>query len=163
MPKTRKSTAPRNILPAEIQLTVTRFKTVLTSEAAPCSRDTGFAMKLLRPNPGVSVKGDVIYVSYPGAVLRFTIDSAAGDKNNYYPVGITFLRRGDSKVGEAQRLGFLNFSPPQIDPAKRSLAVAYRAKGDEPGSRYKFSVVVQRGSDGSIGIIDPDIVHDNSA
>jgi hypothetical protein len=30
-----------------------------------------------------------------------------------------------------------------------------------PHVRYKFSVVVQRGADGRIGIIDPGIVHED--
>jgi hypothetical protein len=148
--------------PAEIKMTVTRFKDVLASASSGTARGTGYEMKLSAEHPSVSIKGDVIYVKSPGAGLRFTMAAAPGDRESYYPIGIAFVRAGKGNTSDEQRLGFLNFAQRDTRPEGRSLAITYRYLDDPKDVRYKFSVVIQRGSDGRIGIIDPAIEHDNA-
>jgi hypothetical protein len=118
-------------------------------------------MKLRRNDPRAYIKGDDIYVKRPGAPIRFTLVSPATDKDSYYPAGITFVREGDRSESDRQRLGFLNFPQRATHVEGRTLTIldSYR---DRSQVRYKFSVVLQRGSDGKIGVIDPGIIHENN-
>ena len=158
---TKKSTDCTDAL-VEVALTVTRFRKVLHSTGLGAGRGTGYVMTLLQPNDLVRIKDNVIYVKAPGAAIRFILGAAAGAKENYFPNGITFLRRSKRNENDEQRLGLLNFPQADTRVAGRTLVVNYRTLDDPLKLRYKFSVVVQRGSDGAIGIIDPDIEHDNS-
>jgi hypothetical protein len=119
-------------------------------------------MRMRRPHPGVSIKDDVVYVRPPGAIIRFTITSAAGDIEKYYPAGITFVREGKHRISHEHRLGRNNFLQRKIFMDGRSLTLTGSYKHGEQGVRFKFSVIIQRGSDGAIGIIDPGIESDNS-
>jgi hypothetical protein len=145
--------------PVDVRITVTKFKEVLARDKSK-ERGTEFTMRLGRKHPLAEVKDDNLFIRPPGTVIRFTIGSSAGDTENYYPVGITFLREDEKNSGDRQRLGFINFPQSKTRMEGRSLSItdSYR---DSPSRyvRYKFSVVIQRGSDGKIGIIDPGLIH----
>jgi len=146
--------------PVEVTITVRKFKDVLVTAAARGGRATDYAMKLGSNDPRAEIKGNDIYIKRPGATLRFTIASSAADQMRYYPIGISFLREGDRSSSDAQRLGLLNFPQNQTRMDGPTLTITDAYKDEARYVRYKFSVVVQRGSDGRIGIIDPGIVHE---
>jgi len=146
--------------PAAVTLTVIRFKDVLAPDASGQRRDTSHAMKMAKKHSQVFVKGDDLHVKPYGATIRFTLSSSPGDREKYYPVGVTFAREGKGTTSDEQRLGMVNFSPRQIRLEGHSLSITDNYKEDGK-VRYEFSIVIQRGSDGKIGIIDPGIVHED--
>jgi hypothetical protein len=146
--------------PAEVTITVTAFKDVLANGASRDGRGTDYVMKMGKRHPRVFIKGDDIIVAPPAVVIRFTIASASGASEKYYPVGITFLRDGLGGMSDGQKLGLLNFPQSQIHPDGRSLSITDSYRDDTRCVRYKFSVIIQRARDGMIGIIDPGIVHE---
>ena len=160
--KTNARKATVSSKPAEIRMSVVRFEDVLDGETQHTCRKTGFEMALVGSPTNVSLKGDIIYVKAPGATIRFTLVSLKEDKEHYYPIGITFFRTDKREVSEKQRLGLLNFPQSNIRLEGRTLSITDTYKDGRYPVRYKFSVVIQRGSDGKIGIIDPAISHDSS-
>jgi hypothetical protein len=148
--------------PAEITIKVTQFREVLAPEASRAGRGTDYEMKMRKRHPRVFIKADTIHIKTPGAVLRFTITSSPEDKEKYYPAGITFVREGLESTSDGQRLGKENFLQRKIFLDGRTLTLTDSYKDEARGVRYKFSVIIQRGSDGAIGIIDPGIEHDDS-
>jgi hypothetical protein len=145
--------------PIEIVLVVLKFNDVLENDT-PGEAGSEYQMKLRRPDPRTRIEGTDLIVRRPGGLIRFTVVSAAGDRERYYPVGITFLREGARSASDAQRLGFLNFPQTRTESDGSSLLIADTYRDPAKRIRYKFSVVIQRGSDGTVGIIDPGIVHD---
>jgi hypothetical protein len=145
--------------PVDVRITVTKFKDVLAQDKSGRNRDTGYTMRLGRKHPLAAVKGDELFIRRPGARIHFTIGSSAGDTEKYFPVGITFLREGRKDSSYRQRLGFINFPQSETRFNERSVAITDTYKDASPSVQYKFSLVIQRGSDGKIGIIDPRIVH----
>jgi hypothetical protein len=159
MKTTIETTSSMIVKPVEVTIAVTKFKDVL----ADAQRDgcgTMYTMKLGRKDPRAEIRGDDIYIQRPGAPIRFTIASARADRKRYYPVGIAFVREGGRNSGDEQRLGLLNFPQSQTRMARHTLLITDSYKDDAQYVRYKFSVIIQRGSDGKIGIIDPGIVHE---
>jgi hypothetical protein len=154
----RTAASARN--PIEVSIFVRRFVDVLTTVAGRTCRGTEYVMKLRRKDPRAFIRGEIIYVRPPGGVIRFTISSVAGDKDLYYPTGITFLREGEPYGNNMLRLGMLNFPQSRIHADGHSFSILDSYKDDAPRVRYKFSLIIQRGSDGSIGIIDPGIDHE---
>lgn len=154
--------AARTKSPAEILITVTKFRDVLAGEASRAFRGTDYEMKMQRKHPLVYIKDDVVYVRSPGATIRFTIDSCSEDKEKYYPSGITFVREGKNSTTDEQKLGKKNFLQRKIFLNGKKLTLTDSYKDEQLDVRFKFSVVIQRGSDGAIGVIDPVIEHDNS-
>jgi len=159
MKKKSAPTAARTSTPAEITITVNQFKDVLSPEAGDPGTRCGMHMK--RRHRHVTVKDNTILVWKPGATIRFTIVPAPGDKEKYYPAGITYVREGATSTSDRQRLGLLNFPQgrTRVDGQTLTFTDSYRDKAKK--IRYKFSVLIQRGSDGKIGLIDPDIVHED--
>jgi len=154
-----KKTSTRTVNPVEVTIAVTKFKDVLASDAPRNGCGTEYTMKLARKDPRAVIKGDDIYIKRPGAPIRFTITSSAAGKQNYYPVGIAFVREGDRSKSDEQRLGMLNFPESETHVKGRTLVITDSYKDDARYVRYKFSVIIQRGADGKLGIIDPGIVH----
>lgn len=154
---TKKSSAKK---PVEITVTVTKFRDVLAADGERGGRETEYAIKLRRRDPRAYLKGDDIYILRPGTTLRFTIASADTAKETFYPAGITFVREGERTDSDRLRLGLLNFPQTltRVEGRTVSITDSYRDKARRV--RYKFSLLVQRGSDGKMGIIDPGIVHE---
>ncbi len=160
--KTRtQSTSTRKQNPVEVTITVTKFKDVLVTDAARGGRGTEYTIKLAKRDPRVVIKGDDIYVQRPGAVLRFSVASSRADKNRYYPVGIAFVREAEGNSSDELRLGLQNFPQSLIRLEGRAILITDRYTDVAKYVRYKFSVPIQRGADGKIGIIDPGIIHEN--
>ncbi len=124
-------------------------------------RDTGYTMRLKRPHPRVALKNDILVVKAPGAVIRLTIAAPAKEKMKYYPAGITFVRENSETLGEALRLGRPDLLQRKIVIDGQTLTFTDRFKKGAGDVLYKFSVILQRGSDGAIGIIDPGIENDS--
>lgn len=154
------------VQPVDITVLIRKFEQVIDT-GKPI---TAFALKLPRKNPRVLVRGDVIYVKGPRTTLRFTIGNSSAEKTNFYPTGITFLlqsaekvsRKDDCEITEEERLGLLNFPQRKFRYEGRTLSITDAYRDGKETVRYKFSLLIQRGLDGAIGIIDPIIVHDNS-
>ncbi len=150
----------------DVTIAVTKFKDVLASDALRGASDgrggrgTDYIMTLPKNDPLAEIRGNDIYIKPPGAILRFTITSARRGKTRYFPVGITYVREGDRNTSDEQRLGLLNFPQSEIYMRRQTLMITDSYKDKTKCVRYKFSVIVQRGSDGKIGIIDPGIVHE---
>lgn len=69
--------------------------------------------------------------------------------------------KGEPTVNDQKRLGILNFAQLKIRPDEHSLQLADHFKVKGRDDRYKFSVIIQRVQDGTVGIIDPGIVHES--
>ena len=146
--------------PVEVSIAVTKFRDVLAGETPRGGRDTEYAMKLRKRDPRAYIKGDNIYVLRPGTTLRFILTPAANAKESFYPAGITFVREGERTDSDRLRLGFINFPQKYTRVDGRTISVTDSYRDKARGVRYKFSILVQRGSDGKLGIIDPGIVHE---
>ena len=158
MATTRNKPVTPKAKPAEIRITIGEFTDVLGT-GKPI---TDFSLALAKRNPNVSVDGDTIHVKYPKTTVRFTLASSAGDKINFYPAGITFVLKSDCATTEASRLGLQNFPQNKIRLDGESLSITDNYLHVKNTITYKFSLVVQRGSDGKIGIIDPGISNNNA-
>lgn len=144
--------------PINVVVTVTRFVDILAP--GPGARDTAYTMKLPRKDPRALIRGDNIVVNPPGGVIRFKLVAPAGSGERYFPAGITFLREGQRSANDRQRLGLLNFRQAATRAADQTITITDGYVDGRKRVRYKFSLLVQRGSDGRIGIIDPGIEHD---
>ena len=158
MQKSFSKSAKRSTGPVRVVLTVTKFNDVLTDTCA-----TEYVMQLARNDRRVRIKDDNISIAPPGATIQFTLKSGPRDKDTYYPLGISYVRDGNRNISENLKLGFLNFPQAKLKIDKQTLTVTDSYRDREKGVRYKFSVFVQRGSDGKTGIIDPGMIHENSA
>ncbi len=158
----------RALEPAEVTLTVNGFKDVLAVNGSPISKtyggpkslvpSTGGIMRMKKKHPRVWIdpkNPDNLMIRPKGATIRFTIKP-----DLYFPIGIAFkLEKGVPKPDDLERIGFLNFEQAKMPRDRHTLSITDRFKDDNKDDRYKFSVVIQRTSDCSIGIIDPGIVH----
>jgi hypothetical protein len=144
--------------PVEVIISVTRFR-----EALPTKRrvggETEFTMKLARSDPRAFIKGDDLLIRSPNTPVRFTLRGAGSTRESYYPLGISFLRENDTEGGDDYRLGFLTFPQAETRSDRTSLSILDTYKEAGAGARFKFSIFLQRGSDGALGIIDPSIDH----
>lgn len=146
----------RILSPAEVVITVTKFRPVLSPELRG-DRDTSYTMRLKRPHRRVTLKDDTICVDAPGATVRLIIASEDGNKTKYFPAGITFVREESESLIEKVLLGWIHLPQRRIVIDGQTLTFTDRFKKAEESVRYKFSVIIQRGADGAIGIIDPSI------
>ena len=141
----------------KVALTVTKFRDVFSERDAK----TEYKLSLNGKYNRVRLDGDTLYIQPPGAVLQFTLLSTHEDRENYYPLGISYVRDGESRSDDL-RLGFLNFPQKKQHLKGRSITITDSYRDKQPKVRYKFSIFVQRGSDGKIGIIDPSMIHDST-
>lgn len=146
--------------PVDITIEVTKFQDVLARGTSDGGRDTSYAMTMPQKDPRAHIQDENIYIKRPGAPLRFSVTSADVSKERYFPVGIAFVRDGACSGGDEQRLGLLNFLEKNTRTEGRKLLIT-DSYNEQVKCRYKFSVVIQRGSDGAIGIIDPGIIHED--
>jgi len=147
----RKSTRAVQVL-----LTVTNFRDVLSDKNAL----TDHRLSLSREHARVRLEKDTLFIQPPGVTLEFVLASTREDREHYYPLGISYVRAGESKTDEL-KLGFVNFPQKKQSLKGRILTITDSYRDKQPQVRYKFSIFIQRGSDGKIGLIDPSMIHDN--
>ena len=101
---------------------------------------------------------NTLFVQAPGAMIQFVI----APRMPYYPIGIAFLRKDPAPTSIEERLGLQNFTRPQSQDAQCLLIDDHFVAG-KPGTKvwYKFSIIIQSGSDGMLGIIDPGVVNES--
>ena len=106
----------------------------------------------------VRANGTKLNIKPGGATLRFHVQGKTGG-GRYHPVGIAFLQ---TKGNLGHRLGHDVFEREQIRVTEDYLEVTdcYEHLENEAPHEYEFSLVVQHGDHGWIGIIDPPITHD---
>jgi hypothetical protein len=144
---------------AVVKLTVTGFRDIFSPTSKKQNRLTGYQMELVPDTAGkVRRDNDTIFVKRPGAMIRFEIASSQKEET-YYPVGIMFLRKTPRPTNVSERLGLNNFDR-LPSPNAQSLIINDHFSPSGVGDRYKFSIIIQRGSDGTLGIIDPGIEHE---
>jgi hypothetical protein len=155
-----KSSSSRSAIgnPVEVIVSVTRFRQAVATKNRPGGK-TEVVMKLARTDPRASIKGDVLFISRPNTAVRFTLRGAGATREQYYPLGISFLREGSGKERAEDQLGFVTFPQSETQPDGTTLSILDTYKYTEGGARFKFSLFIQRGSDGALGIIDPSIEH----
>ncbi len=91
-----------------------------------------------------------------GAV-DFEISVVSGDNaESYTPVGIYFKQKVAPGERETDANGEANFAPARMHGGK----LAVRNHCTLRGTRYEFFVLIRRSSDGTIGMIDPDVEND---
>lgn len=162
--KKKKAAAIKSQNPVEVIISVTEFRDVLTSTKPRTrelsGRETDYCMALKKEDPRAYINGSCLYVKRPGAPIEFSLVAGDGEKEKYFPVGITFVRHAEQNEDDEERLGLWNFRQDGTHAKRHTLSVV-DSYSDKKSARYKFSVIIQRGSDGAIGIIDPDIIHDD--
>jgi hypothetical protein len=157
---------------ANVTLYVRRFRDVFAKDP-PVTRkvspgeppphfDRGTLHRMWMPkqrHPQVYIKSnqpDTLHIKSKGATIRLTVRPA-----RYYPVGIAFkLLKGVPNPNAHARIGFLNFEQSRTPRDPQSLFITDHFKDKGSDDQYKFSVIIQRVSDGAIGIIDPPIIHE---
>lgn len=141
-----------------VLLTVTKFRDIIREQGGT----TDHIISLPRGECSrVRLEKDTLFIKPPAVTLVFTLASALEDRESYYPLGISYVRAGETQ-NENLRLGFVNFPQKKQTLRRHQITVTDSYRDREKYAKYKFSIFVQRGSDGRIGIIDPSIVHDNS-
>jgi hypothetical protein len=135
---------------AQVTFTVKQFRS-LTSPA-----DQGYidAIIDLAPHPAVTLadEGGLPTFHVKRAVnIEISVDSADSSKS-YTPLGVYFEQRTDGPNVTKDPDGKINFAQWRSNNG----TVVMRSKSVETG-RYEFFVIVQRGSDHAIGVIDPEI------
>jgi len=156
MKKARYRPSHTNSRVVKVQLAVTNFRDVFSEKSAV----TDYQMSLSRESKRVRLEKDTLYIKPPGVTLQFTLTSTREDRERYYPLGISYVRDGESKSDEL-RLGFVNFPQKKQGLKCHTITITDSYRDRQKYVRYKFSIFVQRGSDGKIGIIDPSMIHDN--
>ena len=149
---------PKAAAPAQVTFTVVNFRTVTEAQASTQFTD---ATMQLAEHPLVTLTGtpaDGTLVLSGPVDLEIRIVSEDG-KETYKPVGIVFEQKAKVAGERADRHGRRNFSAAVLKES--SLVVRGHFLDRNPEASWEFSVIIQRGSDGAIGIIDPGIENDN--
>jgi hypothetical protein len=103
-------------------------------------------------------------------VLQFKID--ANDGESYMPIGIAFRRADKSSPAAVEcttdralatdtPFSGLNIAGDVLTVTNSPLRKASPNVSSDTHTTYKFSVIIQRKSDGAIGILDPEIENEN--
>ena len=145
--------------PAEVTFSVVKFRPVTVANQGTQYTD---ATMTLAPHPLVSVTGSEADATlHPTAPVDFEIKIVSFDsKETYIPLGIVFEQKAPSTGAKTDPRGNINFAPACLNGSTLLVHDHFVRKG--PEYNYEFFVVIQRGSDGAIGLIDPAIVHNNS-
>lgn len=145
--------------PAQVTFTVVNFRTV--TEANPTTQFTDATMQVAS-HPLVTMSGtpaDGTLVLSGAVDLEIRIVSEDG-KETYKPVGIVFEQNAKASPKRSDRHGRNNFSAAVLKES--SLVVRSHFLDRSPEAHWEFSVIIQRGTDGAIGIIDPGILHNGT-
>jgi hypothetical protein len=152
------SKRPATRRPVEVIVAVTRFREALSTKSRQGGK-TEVVMKLASTDPRAFVKGDVLIIRCPNTSVRFALRGTGASRDRYYPLGISFLRENDPEGSDDYRLGFQTFPQAETQPDGTTITILDTYKESAAGARFKFSLFIQRGSDGALGIIDPSIEH----
>jgi hypothetical protein len=153
---------------ALVTLTVLEFKGILPDDRnwhvfTPCENHMVKHEIALIKHDRVKLKGKNFVVEGFGPVtFRFRIEDKKA-QTVYYPVGISFKRRetgGEKDVMDACARRFFSNNTIHIFGTDMYFTYDYRNYEGQTYN-YDFFVVIQRDSDGLMGIIDPGIGHDN--
>jgi hypothetical protein len=99
-----------------------------------------------------------IFVSLGGAVsFEVTVTAAGGAIDLYYPIGIAFAAGNKARIKKRDVDVHDNFAQTYVDGTSLFFTDYYLPTTYE--ASFKFSVIIQRASDGKVGVIDPGIVH----
>jgi type IV secretory pathway VirB2 component (pilin) len=142
---------------AVVTVTVTGFNNVIGP--FKFNRLTQFTMALTNDLGGrIRLQNNTLFVKAPGAKLLFVIAS----RMIHYPIGIAFSQQDPLPTTADERVGLPVFSRFQ-SPDAHTLLIDDSFVGGKPGSsvQYKFSIIIQSGSDGKVGIIDPGVVNES--
>lgn len=141
---------------AQVTMTVTQFRP-LTSLAENRYVD---ATTSLSPHSTVRLvdrEGMPTFICKEAVNLEITVASA--DPNEVYvPLAVTFQQQGDFTGEKRDRSGALNFE--RLTAPNGKLMFRNKALLRSPEGHYEFFVLIQRLSDGALGIIDPAIIND---
>ena len=145
--------------PAEVTFIVVKFRPVTVANQGTQYTD---ATMTLAPHPLVSVTGiETDATLHPTAPVDFEIKIVSADsKETYIPLGVVFEQKAPRNGVKTDPRGNINFAPARPNGSTLLFHDQFARKG--PEYNYEFFVIIQRGSDGAIGVIDPIIVHDNS-
>ena len=148
--------------PTVVTLTVTEFNEVCAPAAPNRSCFTQATMGLGMDKSGrVRLEGEVLHVTAPGATLKFVV-SPKGGAEVFYPVGIAFVRRHPPAEKVEDPLGLQVFHRlPSADPEAMLIDDRFAPTPRRMAVQYEFWLVIQRGSDGKLGIIDPGIINES--
>ena len=143
---------------AQVTLTVTKFRSI-TSLA-----DHGYvdATTALAPHASVTLvdeDGMATHRVKRAVNIEITVGSADASES-YTPLGILFQQRVDGAAVKKDPDGATNFDQWRSDNGTVVMRHKFINKGRD--GHYEFFVVIQRASDGEIGIIDPDIETENA-
>lgn len=138
---------------AHVTLTVTQFRS-LTS---PDGNRYVDATTALAPHARVTL---VSRDSVPTLVCKGAVDieiavASADPSETYIPQAVTFQQYGDIVGEKRDRSGAINFE--RLTASAGKLLFRNQAIRRGVDGHYEFFVLVQRVSDGAIGLIDPDI------
>lgn len=95
------------------------------------------------------------------SAIDFEVTIASTDGETYRPLAITFQQYTDGVPADKKDVaGHANFE--RLAQATPANAISFRSKAARtgPAGRYEFFVLIQRVSDGAIGLIDPYIEND---
>lgn len=146
------------LAPAQVTFTVIKFRLATVANKKTQYTDATVA---LAAHPLVAITGAATDATFHlrGAVdLEIRVESADAQET-YTPLGIVFQQRAVSNSVRSDPLGRNNFSPAYLNGS--SLLVHAHHVGIGPAYHYEFFVLIQRVSDGAIGIIDPGVVNES--
>lgn len=140
---------------AKVTLTVTQFRP-LTSLAENRYVD---ATSSLEPHATVRMEvRDGMPTFICKEAVDFEITVASSDSNEtYVPLAVTFQQLGEFSGSKRDKSGAINFERLPAAASKllfRNKMLLHRLEGS-----YEFFVLIQRASDGVLGLIDPTIVN----
>ena len=105
-------------------------------------------------NPVVIDPGPPQVMKVSGPVdIQYNVVSSTGGSGVYRPLGLALKGAQDNN----DKHGWDIFENVRIGPDTLTIRNNYTRKGNQKKMRFKYYVLVQRKSDGEIGIIDPEI------
>ncbi|HUR59604.1 MAG TPA: hypothetical protein VM029_17935 [Opitutaceae bacterium] len=146
---------------ALITLAVTTFREIATTKEARryCAVKTKFSGHSMVKKTGED--GNPTFRFAGRANLRVLVTNGrAGSKERFIPVGIAFKQRRNDRSDlndSSDPIGQGNFYREEMDLKEGSITI--RNRFEDPGT-YEFFVLIQKLSNGALGLIDPGIEND---
>ena len=149
---------PNSTENAQVTFTVKQFRSL----SSPADHGYIDAITALAPHPAVTLvdEGGLPTFHVKRAVnIEISVDSADGSES-YTPLGVYFEQRTDGPGAAKDADGKINFAQWRSNNGTVVINNKFSHQGRD--GRYEFFVIVQRASDGEIGIIDPSIENEYS-